>query len=40
MNSGILNRARMLEHRIQHLTNMLKHMLELWFQQDKHGYLF
>jgi len=35
-----LNRARMLEHRIQHLTEMPKLMLEHWFQQHKQGYLF
>jgi len=32
MNRDTLNRARMLEHHIQHLTEMPKHMLEHWFQ--------
>jgi len=32
MNPDTLNRAGMLEHRIQHLTEMPKHMLEHWFQ--------
>ena len=40
MNPGTVNRARMLEHRIQHLTEMPKLMLEHWFQQHKQGYLF
>ena len=40
INPGTLNRARMLEHRIQHLIEIPKHMLEHWFQQYKHGYLF
>ena len=40
MNSGTLNRARMLEHRAQHLTEMPKHMLEHWFQQYRQRYLF
>jgi len=30
----------MLEHRIQHLTEMPKHMLEHWFQLTQQGYLF
>jgi len=30
----------MLEHCDQHLTEMPKHMLELWFQLTKQGYLF
>jgi len=40
MKPGTLNHARMLEHRIQHLTEMPKHMLEHWFKQHKQGYLF
>jgi len=40
MNPGTLNRAKMLKHHIQHLTEMPKHMLEHWFRQHKHGYLF
>jgi len=32
MNPGTLNRATMLEHRIQHLIEIPKHMLEHWFQ--------
>jgi len=31
MNPGTLNCAKMLEHCDQHLTEMPKHMLELWF---------
>jgi hypothetical protein len=40
MNPGTLNRARMLEHRIQHLTEIPKHMLDHWFQQCIQRYLF
>jgi len=40
MNPCTLNCARMLEHCYQHLTEMPKHMLELWFQLTKQGYLF
>jgi len=40
MNPGTLNRARMLEYRVQHLTKMRKHMFEHWFQQHRQGYLF
>ena len=32
MNPGTLNHARILEHRIQHLTERPKHMLDHWFQ--------
>jgi len=40
MNPNTLNRARMLEHSDQHLTEMPKHMLDLWFQLTEQGYLF
>jgi len=40
MNPDTLNRARMLEHRDQHLIEMPKHMLELWFQLTEQRYLF
>ena len=40
MNPVTLNRAKMLEHRVQHLTEIPKHMLELWFQLTEQGYLF
>jgi len=40
MNPGTLNRARMLEHRVQHLAEMPNYMLEHWFQQHIQGYLF
>jgi hypothetical protein len=40
MNPGTLNRAKMLEHFIQHLTESPNHMLEHWFQFTKQGYLF
>jgi len=39
MNPGTLNCAMMLEHRVQHLTEMPKHMLERWFQLTEQGYL-
>ena len=40
MNLGTLNRARMLEHRIQHHTEMPKTCWNIFIQQHKHGYLF
>jgi len=40
MNPDTLKRARMLEHRVQHLIEMPNHMLEHWLQQHKQGYLF
>jgi len=30
----------MLRHRVQHLTQMPKHMLEHWFQLTDQGHLF
>ena len=39
-NPGTLNRARMLEHCIQHLTESPNHMLEHWFQLTDQGHLF
>jgi hypothetical protein len=39
-NPGTLNRARMLEHCIQHRTELPNHMLEHWFQLTDQAYLF
>jgi len=40
INPGTMNHVMMLEHCVQHLTEMPKHMLEHWLQLTEEGYLF